>query len=291
MATGPAFIYGDTANAVLNTARSRIDDLILTPAGSPAGTSPGLQDVQVGGGNLLAELNADGSLCLRTQIIFNSAYRKMQKYLANLGYRLFTQDNVIISSIPANTNGDPTIQSWISWNGSYNGATFTATPALPSNFLAPLKMRERISGQDAVFIPMRCALDGLRELSIRTVLNRQWEWRGNALYLPGANGLTDIELRYTTWFPDLVANLYTTGAWYLQPLPIPQCLSALAWYIAVEVCFPRGDEDGFKAAFAQAQGEADLIFNDQARADQRTNNRRRPRAGGRASRHGYRFGL
>ncbi len=123
MATQPAYIFGDTANAVLNTARSRVNEIILTPAGAPVGADPGQQLTQVGGGTLLTELNPDGSLCLRTQIIFNSAFRKFQKYLANLGWRGLI-DTLTIPAMPANTQADPTIQSWLSWNGNFNGTVF-----------------------------------------------------------------------------------------------------------------------------------------------------------------------
>jgi hypothetical protein len=292
MATQPTYLYGDTANAVLNTARSRVNDLILTPPGSPTGSDPGQQLTQVGGGTLLAETNPDGSLCLRTQIIFNSAWRKFQKDLGNLGYRLLIGDNLIIPSLPVNVNPDPAAQSWLSWNGFFDGTNFTTVPSLPANFLAPLKIRERQSGTNSLFIPMLCSLDGLRGQFVRTVLNRQWEWRQNALYLPGATSLTDLQLRYITFFPDLTETTVgsATIPWYYQTLPVPRCLSALAWYVAIEVVFPRGDEQGYSEARAEAMGEMELVFNDQARADQRTNNRRRPRGGSsrsRGSRLGY----
>src|SRR5579863_587817 len=281
MSTQPQYIYGDTANAVLNTARSRIDDLILSPGAFPTGSDPGQQLTQVGGGNLLAELNDDGSLCLRTQIIFNSAYRKFQKDLGNLGYRLLIGDNLIIPALPVNSNPDPATQSWLSWNGFFDGTTFHSSPAMPADFAAPLKIRERLNGTNSLFIPMRCALDGLRNQFVRTVFDRQWEWRENALYLPGATSITDKQFRYTRFLPDLVQTVVgsVTTPWYYQLLPIPRCLSALAWYVAIEVAFPRGDGEGYAGARAEAMGEMELVFNDQARADQRTNNRRRPRGG------------
>ncbi len=266
MATQPIYIYGDTANAVLNTARSRIDDLILTPAGSPTGVDPGQQQTQVGGGTLLAELNDDGSLCLRTQIIFNSAYRKFQKYLSNLGHRLFS-DTQTIPTLPANVAADPTIQSWISWNGNFNGTAFASTPALPENFLAPLNVSERPAGANVQFTPMVTCLGDLRRVPGRTALNRQWLWQKNALYFMGATAATDLQVTFKTFFPDLMAVGNTP--WYYAELPIPNCLSPLAWYIAYEVCHPRGDDGGAAIALQNGQDEAGKLFNDQAIADQR----------------------
>jgi hypothetical protein len=268
MATVPLYTFGDTANAVLNTARSRVDDLILTPAGSPVGADPGQQLTQVGGGTLLAELNPDATLCLRTQVIFNSGYRKLQKYLANLGYRLLN-GKAIVESLTANVNADVGAESWLSWNGYFNGTTFAGTPVLPPDLYAPIKVRERVHGTGA-FQSMLNALDGLLNVPSRSALSRQWEWRGGALYFIGASGPTDLQLAYIKYLPDLVVNLYVTGPWYYQPLPIPGCLSSLAWYIAYEVCVPRIGEAGSAGILANAQDEADKIFNDQARADQRT---------------------
>ena len=269
MATLPTYIFGDTVNAVLNTARSRVDDLIQTPAGSPSGSDPGQQFTEVGGGTLLAELNPDGSLVLRTQVIFNSAWRKFQKYLGNLGYRSLIE-TIIISNIPANTNPDVGVQSWLSWNGNFNGSTFASTPALPSEFVAPLKIRERVNGATTQFVPMITALDGLRNVPIRTTLNRQWEWRNSALFFIGATGPTDLQIRAIKRYPDFVGDVTQSPAlpWYYQLVPIPDCLSALAWYVAYEVAAPRIGQDAAQAILNTAEDEAGEVFNGQARADQ-----------------------
>jgi hypothetical protein len=293
MATLPVYPYGETANQILNTARIRVNDVLLTAQGYPGGADPGQQFTEIGGGTQAVELNPDGSLILRTQIIFNAAYRKFQKYLANLGYRLLIGDNLQITALPVNSNPDPSVQSWLSWNGFFNGTVFTTTPALPEDFYAPLKIRERLSGTNSIFIPMRCSLDGLRNNYIRVTLNRQWEWRTNGLYLPGATQLTDLQLRYTRYLPALPdPNYYVADTpWYEQTLPIPGCSSAMAWYVAYEVVSSRGGDlaDVATLALQNAEGEADKVFNDQARADQRTNCRRQPRGGssrGRGSGYG-----
>ncbi len=296
MATFPVYPFGSTANQILNIARQRVIDRVSQPQNYPGGSDPGQQFTGVGGGLESDDKNSDGSLIQRTQILFNSAYRKMQKYLGNLGYRLLIVDDFVVPSVPVNNNADPAIQTWISWNGNglSDGTGFHATPALPADFYAPLKIRERLSGQNAIFFPMRCSLDGLRNQFVRTILNGQWEWRTNALFLPGANSLTDLQLRYIRFLPALPDPNYRTPntPWYLQTLPIVGCESALAWYIAYEVLFPEGEQQGGGAeeVLQNAEAEADLIFNDQARADQRTNNRRRPR-GGSSNMRGYGYGF
>ncbi len=279
MATLPVYIYGDTANDILNVARSRVRDLMLTAQGFPGGADPGEQFTEVGGGTTAVELNPDGSLILRTQIVFNAAWRKFQKYLSNLGYRLLIADNFVLASVPSNVSADPTVQSWLSWNGFYNGATVASTPALPLDFYAPLRIAERISGQSPIgfFTPMTVALEGLRNRFPRSAMNRQWEWRSNALYLPGTTGGTDMQFRYTRRLPDLPdPNYYVANTpWYEQMVPIPDSLSPLAWFVAHEVLLLRADETsaaGAGLALKNGMDEADQIFNDQARSDQRPKN-------------------
>ena len=296
MATNPVNIYGDLPNDVLNIARTRCNELIRTPQGYPGATDPGAQFNRVGGGYQSPGQNPDGTLILETQFLFNSGYRRLWKFLGNLGYRLLIVDNWVISELPINSNPDPTVQSWLSWNGFWNGTTFTSTPALPLDFYAPLKIRERVSGQNATFIPMGVALDGINSGLVRTILNRRWEWRTNALYMPGATSLTDLQLRYVRRLPDLPdPNYYVPNTpWYQQKLDIPNCWSSLAWYIAHEaLSLQPGDEaaEGAALALSNAELDANAIFNDQARADQRTNNRRRPRGGGSSNQRGYRYGL
>ena len=294
MGAAPVYVYGEVVNDVLNIARARVDALrALSPSGFPSESDPGGQFNEVGGGTSLSTaLNADGTLVLRTQVILNNAWRKFQKYLGNLGYRQLIVDDFVVTAVPVNSSPDPAIQTWISWNGTAwsDGTNFTATPALPADFYAPLKIRERLSGQNAIFAPMRVGLDGLRNQFVRTILNRQWEWRTNALFLPGATALTDLQLRYIRFLPIFTGSTSPVVPWYLQQIPIPGSASALAWYIVYEALFPTGEEPGATEVLVNAETEANLVFNDQARADQRTNNRRRPRGGSARGLGGWRYG-
>lgn len=276
MATAPVYIYGDIANDILNVARGRVNELVMAGQGYPSTSDPGQQFTEVGGGTVEVTVrqNPDGSLILITQVLFNAAYRKFQKYLSNLGYRLLIADNFVVASIPLSTAGDPTIQSWLSWNGFFDGTTLQVAPVLPVDFYAPLRISERIHGGTAFYSPMTPALEGLRNLFPRQALNRRYEWRTNALYLPGATGLTDLLFRYTRRLPDLPdPNYYLANTpWYAQQVPIPDSLSALAWFVAAEVLALRTDQASADASIlclTNGQNEADQIFNDQARADAR----------------------
>src|SRR5215472_5096343 len=171
MATSPVFLYGDIVNDVLNVARARINEMVLTAQGYPGGAYPGWQFNEVGGGPPAAGVNPDGSLILQTQIMFNSAWRRFQKYLSNLGFRLFIADNVPVRGLAGNTNPDPAIQSWISWNGYFDGIRLNPIPALPTDFQSPIKVYERVSTGGTFYKPMRNALEGLRNSLPRGPLN------------------------------------------------------------------------------------------------------------------------
>ena len=272
MAAGPVFLLGDVVNDVLNVARARVNDMVLTAQGYPGGAYPGWQFNEVGGGDTSSGVNPDGSLILQTQVMFNTAWRRLQKYLSDLGYRLFTADNVPVRGLNPNTNPDPTIQSWISWNGYFDGNVLNTIPVLPGDFYSPLKVYERTSGLNSFYSPMRNALEGLRNQLPRGPLNPQDEWRQGALYLPGATGPTDLLLEYRRKLSDYPDPLQAPLPWYYQILPVPDCQSSLAWFVAAEVLALRSNQDTADAAImcdANAKNEADMIFNAQARGDQR----------------------
>lgn len=280
----PFYPYGDTVNTALQIARSRVSLKVWPPDSFPGEATPGQQFTEAGGGSGLAtDVNPDtsGSLVLRTQIIVNGAWRKMQKYLANLGYRLLIGDNLIISRLPANSNPDPSEESFLSWNGFWDGMNFHDDIKLPQDFYAPLFVKERLTGQNAFFIQMASQPDGLLPYQVRVIYNQQWEWRQNALFLPGALAETDLQFRYIRYLPNFPDPNYPieNTPWYLQVLPIPGCTSAFAWYIAYEALMGSDDPDATQRALGNAETEAGLIFNDQGRADQRVNSRRRPRRG------------
>ena len=302
MTPAPFYPFGDTANRVLNLARTRLASEIMANTGFPGAADNGKQFDETGGGPAAPELDSSGNLITRTQITFNGAWKKFQKYLADLGYRRLIRDDLDITGIPPNLNPDPAAQSWLSWNGFFDGTSFTQLPQLPKNFYAPLKIRERLTGQNSVFIDMRNSMDGLRDVQIRGIYNGQWEWRGDAVWLTGANSLTDLKIRYISYLPDfpdpsypgiITPNGTIPTPWYQQTMQIVGCSSAMAWYICYEVLGLRGDQyaDLAARALSLAEDEANKVFNDQARADQRTNVRRHPRSGARGSYWGYQYGL
>jgi hypothetical protein len=274
-----------TAMTALNLARERVNDLIATPFGAPAPPAdPALNFTQVGGTNLLDVSTQSASQ--RTQVIFQAGWKDFIRYLEDQGHRAFIGGNLIVPALPANTSPDPAAQSYISWTEFFDGQNYWSTPVLPTSFAAPLKIGERITGTNAPFSPMHCGIDGIYPGWVRGIYNQKWEWRENRLYLIGAIGQTDLQIRYIKGLPPISAVGNTP--WYWLPLPIPDCEVAVACFIAARVGSARGPE--FVADMkAEAKEQADYIFNRQARADQRVNVRRIPH--GRGGRRNFWYGL
>ena len=86
--------------------------------------------------------------------------------------------------------------------------------------------------------------------------NKGWEWRGDAIYFPGALSAVDIRLRYWSFAPDFVAP--STTAFSAQLVPILRCQDAFSNRIAAEFAKARGDMDG--SSFTRDAEAAELIL-------------------------------
>ncbi len=223
----------DLVQDVLNTARVRLNDAI-----------------QSIGGDILTDLAPF------TQTAVNAAWRRLQELLVNLGFARLKVET-IFTLVSAVGSADVGSQVWIGWTGYFNGLALSGTPALPQDLIAPLDLWERQSGSGASYAPMDQLLNGLPTVPKQS-LNRIWEWRQEAIYMPGALSPTDIRLRYAAFLPDFV----DVGLvfWYQQPVPIMRSLNSLAWFICSEIAKARGDLDagGFDQ---QAVAAAQLIWN------------------------------
>lgn len=254
----------DIVDAVLNVARVRINDAIASINGDI------LTDTQP-----------------FTQVMTNIAWRKLQEYLANLGYTRSKQE-VILSGIPPVTDFDPATQVSLSWSGYYNGSGYQIppdAPALPQDMILPLRLWERSSAGAWSFCPMSQALDGLPAQQ-KFPANGFWEWREDAIYMPGSTITEDIRMRYAAFLPDFADQ--GPVPWYQQPVPIMRCMDPLAYYIAAEAAAPRADLDAETFA-SKGQETAKLIFNREVQQKQRVTATRRPY--GRRAGYGYGFTL
>lgn len=247
----------DSVNTVLNAARVRVNSQInsLYPTG----------------GRILENTQAF------SQQAVNNGWRNMQRRLANLGYARF-KANVIIEALPPNTNADPASQQYLSWSGFFDGTNFSDTPALPSDFLAPLRMKERQNGMNAVFMEpgMAYAFDGIPSNQQRQGANFIWEWRDYAIWIPGASYTMDFWIEYIKLLPDFEDTGETR--WYNALVPIVDCLDPLANLIAAELATSRDDLDAGRFTEAAISGISEIMNRD-TRLKQRYDTRRQSRSG------------
>lgn len=254
--SGGGSVY-DSVTTVLNMTRTRVAQELKT--------------LQPTNGKVLEQNQAT------TLQMFNTAWRKSQEFLADKGYSALIGE-VLILSFPIVASTDPAIQCWLSWSGCSDGVNEYAAPALPEDFSHPLKMFERWSNINAEFVgpPMEKCLDGIPS-TVKTSVNRFWEWRGNAIWIPGSQMVEDFRIRYVKFLPDF-ADINTTF-WWTQTVPIVRVADGLSWMLCAEMAAADGKTQVH--ATCTAKGEAALmkVMNLDVKADQRVNVRRQPRAG------------
>ena len=231
MATAPL----DSCEVALNVARVRVNDAIQSLAG-----------------DIMTDVNPF------TLIYLNNAWRRLQELLVNFGYPWFKPESILHGAAPV-FNTDPSAQVNISWAGYSDGFASFLTPALPQNLIQPLILWERVTGSGSAFFPMDKLDNGLPAVT-KTQLNRSWEWRNGAIYMPGALSTTDIRLRYAAFYPDFVSPNGLGGVSFAnQPIPIVRAMNALAWFICAEFAKTRGDVDAGDFD-AKGQMAAKFIF-------------------------------
>ncbi len=216
----------DTANSILNSARTRV--------------SQEMPSLQAYSGNVLDHTQAT------TQQFLNNAYRNFQDDLYDAGAKVM-QQSVVIRDIPVTASYDPAVQNSISWFECSDGINTTSTPVLPSDLVTPLWMSERQAGTENPFPGpdepnMDFYVDGLPMRNPKYCFNGCWEWRGQVIYYPGAVQSVDFLLRYRRQYPDIVD--VGNSRWFNQAVPLVRCQNPLSWWLVVEVAaFAAGRED------------------------------------------------
>ena len=236
----------DSVMVVINAAKQRLNDDITTLAAI--------------GGKIL-----DNTSPFSQQAV-NGAWRKLQEFLAELGYSGLKQE-ALLSNVPAAAVTDPAVQVYIGFNGYFDGSAVQASPVLPQSLIRPYDLWERAYGSAALMTEMDYVINGLPKVP-KLQWNRQWEWRDDVLYMPGAIVATDILMRYAQQFLDFVdvgatAGLYQTAntPWFAQPVPIMRCVDAFADYVCREFAIAVKQMEEAMAFQASAEANARLIMN------------------------------
>lgn len=222
-------------------------------------------DAQV---SLAGDLLADSQPYTFT--LANLAWRKLQDRLGNNGIEEFPQEVQILNIPPVNQSvqTDPGVQVYIGGDGYWDGADLKTNIILPSDMEIPLKLWERSSSNPPgnSYIPMTPASGGLPTWP-KTSLNLTWEWRDDAIYMPGSLATEDLRIRYKRVLSDFPNDSAT-------PVPILRCAVALA-YLMVET-FAQG-RGGVPDSFTSEKELAiKQLINSTTRKRQGSNYRRIP---------------
>ena len=241
-----------TYEQVMNLARAYVND---TMAGSTGATGEG-------------QIFTDSAPM--TLPFLRAVTAELYQELGNTGGGVVIRDNYVLTGLPAmmTTGGqagpDPATQVSISYEAYFNGWTNDSNFYLPPDMIAPLMLWERTSGTDDDFGEMSEAQNGLQPTQ-QTTYQGCWEWRGDAIWMPGSLQAEDIRMRYACqlWLLDVddIPNLDTVR------VPIADCENALALKLAADYGFARGSEQQATAE-QKAQKAVRLLQNRYIRAQQ-----------------------
>lgn len=245
----------DILDSVLNSARVRMNDAI-----------------QSIGGDILTDQQPF------TQEMANSGWRRMQSFLANLGYSRMKKP-LVLPAFPKVANFDPASWTSLDWAFFFDGTSYWSAPnvsVFPADLILPLRVSERITGSQSGWCKMTQAQDELPACR-KTAYNGCWLWENDTLYMPGSVYSMDLRFEYAAFLPDFV----TAGSvqWYQQPVPIMRAKNSLSYYICAEAAGARDDMDA-DPFIVKAEQEARLIVNQEISQRQRTPARRRCYGGG-----------
>lgn len=201
----------------------------------------------------------------------NAAFENIQYELALSGIETLA-DEVWMLAVPVVPFVDPATRIKIDDTGTHivtvtgTGSANQATPILPTDLVAPIRLWERASGSTDIPSPMKQPSDGLTEGSQGMNL-LIWEWLNDAITLLGATQVNDLRLRYEKHLAQLSA--------VTDPLPIRGVENAAAFFVAEAFAQARGSE--LAAGFGTAGDQA--LFQIRARSARRNQHsprRRRP---------------
>lgn len=227
--------------------------------------------------SLAGQVLADAQPYVFTELEF--CYEQMQDDLIDEGVATFTSEQ-IVTGLGAVTTTDPTTQVSLAYNGYFDGTTLNATPYLPPNILMVLEVWERQTGvSSAPFTSVRPVSDSISTRPQQAVFG-VYDYRGDALYFPGAVLSRDIKIKGIIYAPEL------TGP--NSPVLIMRCKPALALLMAAWAAEARGGNKAAATFREQYQEAVAKIVNRSVQKNQYTKYVRRPFRGRGRSRYGYR---
>lgn len=133
----------------------------------------------------------------------NNAIQWIYRKLRNIGDPALILDNYLVLGLPALTGPNPAVQVSLGFLGYFDGFANHSQWTLPSGAMGIDRLWERLSQTDLNFHPMHPQPGGLSPIQ-QVSTNRHYEYRGNALWMPGALESVDLRIRCKITLPPVI---------------------------------------------------------------------------------------
>lgn len=200
---------------------------------------------------------------------FNSALRKICRRLRTTSGPMLIRDNFIVLNLPVVNSSlgastpNPAVQVSLGFTGFFDGLQMHSGFILPPDCLMVEEVWERGSGTNRDFHKMAQPPYGLRGRNQHIEL-REWEWRGDQVFMPGSLQNRDIRLRYQ----GKLLNQYQKGVNLSTTfVPILDCEEAMANEIARLFAIRQGS-DQLASVAAEAESSINLLCLEQTKRNQ-----------------------
>jgi hypothetical protein len=190
--------------------------------------------------------------------LLNDSLEWFENEVNNHGVDTFTKETIMEDVLAAATT-DPGVQTFIDDTGYFDGVGSHAIPQLPTDLYEPLFIWERQADSTEEWVRMDQKLDGIPSTT-KSLRIRFWEWRQDAIQMPGATQNNDLRLRYMGTHATLATvndTLYFRGA--TGPIA----------YKTVATWLMTKNPEGAKLAEAQASVRLSQIATRNSRMKQR----------------------
>jgi hypothetical protein len=147
----------------------------------------------------------------------NASIRWLYRKLRNVGDPALIIDNYILLGLPALTGPNPAVQVSLGFLGFFDGYQNHEQWTLPAGAMGVDKAWERVTESGDDFHELHYAADGLAPVQQCSTM-RAYEWRGNAMWMPGALESVDLRLRCKITLPDILGDNLNFNTTYVPIL-------------------------------------------------------------------------
>lgn len=229
---------------------------------------PGLTNT-VGEGQILIDNMA---VTITMANFFCSAARELARQLRLVNASMLIGDNYVLTGIPP-INGpmglavaDPAVQVNVGLTGYYDGSQMHANWKLPAGCFQVVRVWERETASQDNFQDLGEPSDGLAGVYQTSGFGR-WEWRQDAVYLPGSLDTRDLRFRWLMILqPQFVVGVNPATTY----LPIMDCEEAIARKIARMYAIRQGGMM-YQMAKMEETAATNAFLNQQVHRQQGTN--------------------